>query len=99
MESYCYIRKLLLFGGFFSYICGLRDAGILDDLIIKTQKLICWKTISFACLALANGLASRRKLQSWVYLRFRLDRRCVHLRYDLASLRLLINKFVVDVSF
>ena len=32
MESYCYIRKLLLFGGFFSYICGLRDAEILDDL-------------------------------------------------------------------
>ena len=37
MESYRYIRKLLLFGVFtfflfFSFICGLRDAGILDDL-------------------------------------------------------------------
>ena len=32
---------------------------ILDDLIIKTHKLTCWKTISFGFLALANGLASR----------------------------------------
>ena len=37
MGAYRYIRKLLLSGGFtfslfFSSICGLRDAGILDDL-------------------------------------------------------------------
>ena len=46
-----------------------------------------------------NGLVSRRKLKTWVYLRLRLARTCAHLRW--LALTLVEIKFVtqVDVSF
>ena len=85
MESYRYIRKLyFLFVLFlYIYICGLRDAGILNDLgrsNYKDSKAHLSEDNLVRFLALANGLASRRKLESWVYLRFCMERGCVHLR-------------------
>ena len=64
MESYRYIRKLyFLFVLFlYIYICGLRDAGILNDLgrsNYKDSKAHLSEDNLVRFLALANGLASR----------------------------------------
>ena len=62
-----FLCDLLLFYFIYSYINSLQS----DLIMTFTAKLKPW----------SNGIASKRKLRTWVYLRLRLARAYVHLRW------------------
>ena len=68
----------------FSFVCNAGYPSEFQKLIVWTvgslSKLNCHNDLA-TIKPWSNGLASRRKLKTWAYLRLRLARTCVHLRW------------------